>query len=164
MSKILLAISFLFLIGFNTNAQENTKKWAQQTQFRLGYYHLGSYSKENPSFFLEHQMNYKISDHWRLGVGAGINLYPSALAYPLYLDGQYHFSLGKLPAHFSQSYGVNLKLGELSFFSHRYVGNFNLLLFPKKKIQLMTGLGYLYVWDNHGGKNVSFLLNIGIQY
>lgn len=159
------SLILLFLVVMvKANAQENMQKWSQQTHLRVGFYHLGSYSKENPSLFLEHQLNYKVHEKWNLGVGAGVNLYPAALAYPIYMEGQYRFSCRGLPSYLSQSYGVNLSLGEYSFFSHRYIGNFNVLLLQQKKIQLITGLGYLYIWDHWGGKNISFLLNAGVEF
>ena len=164
MNKKLFLILMIFSLTLaELNAQENTQKWSQQVDASVGFYHLGAYAKENPSLFLEYQANYRVLKKINIGLGAGVNLYPAALAYPLYVEAQYRFSIGDLPAYTSQSYGVNLKLGERSFFSHRNVGNLNVILFQDKNVQLISGLGYLFLWDNYGGKNISFLFNVGIE-
>lgn len=167
MNKNCLFFFFVIIFHFSSEAQISLKRsdgMNNQTNFRLGFYHLGSYSKENPSLFLEHQVNYHFKEYYSLGLGVGMNLYPAALAFPLYLEGQRLINIGGRQFYFTQSYGVNLKLGDLSFFSHRYNGNFNAMFFFERKVKLIAGLGYLYLWDNYGGKNVSFLLNIGVQY
>lgn len=162
MSKVII-ILILFLSVLYSNGQEE-RLFTQQTQLRLGFYHLGSYAKERPVFLIEHQLNYQVDSRLKLGVGAGVSLYPAALAYPIHIQGQYHFTLANIKSYLSQDYGVNLSLGENSFFSHRYTGGYHLIFNNDKKIQWITGLGYLYLWDNFGGKNVSFLINLGILF
>jgi hypothetical protein len=162
MNKVIIILVFFFSV-FDTVGQ-NKPLLTQQTQFRLGFYHLGSYAKERPAFLIEHQFNYEVVNRFKLGVGIGVSLYPGALAYPVHIQGQYHFLIGKRKSYLSQDYGINLRLGANSFFSQRYTGGYHLIFNSHKKIEWITGLGYLYIWDNYGGKNISFLINVGILF
>lgn len=150
------------LISSGIQAQDKGS-WISEINLRTGFYHVGSYSKENPSFFFEPEIYYRVLEKIDIGFGAGINLYPATLAYPIFLRGKYHFNIASFNAYISQSYGVNLRLGNLSFFSHRYTGGFGNYWLDKEKWSLLTGVKYLLLLDHYGGRNIGFLANIGIR-
>lgn len=167
MNKFTLYSLFLLLFSCSGITQEQVSsgnEWSNQTSFRTGFYHLGSYAKENPSFFLEQQLDFIFQEKYSLGLGTGFNIYPAALAFPVFVEGKRILNINQKRFHVTQSYGVNLKLGDIFFYSNRYMGNFNIVLSENQRVDLVTGLGYVYLWDSHGGKNVSFLFNIYITY
>jgi len=155
----------LFVLGCATlgysQDEADAGPWRTKTIFRTSFYHLGSYSKEKPSFFLEQNVNFVLSSRFYLGLQMGVNLYPSLLAFPVSLQGKYYLSPSALKMYINQSVGRNIKLGKSSFPSNRYVGSLGLDLGLGNSSRLSPHLGYSFIWDKFGGGALSFFVGLG---
>jgi len=133
------------------------------TSLSASFLRLGSYSKERPTFFIEQDFDYRFNDRVSLGLGLGFNLYPALLAFPVALNGKYYFKINKRSFLFKQSIGRNIRLADIFFSSNRYLGSFAMQI-PLKQSALFPEVGYNFLWDRFGGKNVGFFLGISWKY
>lgn len=63
----------------------------------------------------------------------------------------------------NQSLGRNIKISDVFYRSNRYIGAINMNI-PIKKMSLVPELGYNFLWDKYGGKNLSFFIGVGLEY
>ncbi|MFK8044108.1 MAG: hypothetical protein AB8B72_01335 [Crocinitomicaceae bacterium] len=159
----LLLILFMCL-SLSVNAQsDSVKGWSGESNFLMTVYRLGSYVKERPTFFLEQNFNYRFHDHFSAGAGLGINAYPGLLGFPVGVHGKYHFAIKSMNFSVLQSYHRYLNLGDLFFKSNRYLGEL-VGHVELNKIELTPRIGYNYLFDKYDGRNLGFLLGIGVSY
>jgi hypothetical protein len=160
----ILTIILITISTFDSKAQNLTDKGLSgETYFYSSFYRLGSYNKERPTFFLEQNINYRFNKRFSAGVGLGIDLYPALLAFPLFIDVKYHFKIMSLPFNLTQSLGRNIKLTDTFFTSYRYMGDLSLTI-KLKKMNINPRIGYNFLWEKYGGKNLGFFAGIGIEY
>ncbi len=159
--RVLTLLSFSFCL-LSVQAQSNPK-WTGETSFLLTAYRLGSYEKERPTFFVEQNFSRRLNEHFSVGAGLGINVYPALLAFPVQVNGKYHFKIKSLPFSIMQSYGRNIKLSDVFFKSNRYLGEVR-ANFSVGKVNLVPRVGYNLLWDRYGGRNLGFLIGIGVEY
>lgn len=169
MNRFCLVLLFIIGIHFGANAQQKrfappTHYFYGHTRFDVGFYHIGSYSKERPILYLEQSFNYWLNQRFSFGAGFGINLYPAALAFPVFVNGNYHFTVGRHFLTWSNTLGANLRLGELSFSSFRYLGTVSAPVYSRKSVKIVPEVGYSLLLDRSGGGAITFLAGIGIQY
>jgi len=162
--KLIKLITFIFILNSISGTSQELTKWEGKSQLMTGIYHFGSYAKEGPIFFLEQHFFYNFNHRYSIGIGAGLDIYPGGLALPIMIEGKYNFTLFKKPAFFSQSIGKYILSNELFFSANRNVGAFGLVVNPDKKVLIVPEIGYSYLWDKYGGKELSFLINLGVQY
>ena len=143
---------------------QSDNKWMGNTKLTVSYFHLGSYSKERPLLFLDQSFEYVVAPKFRIGMGTGINLYPANLTIPVFADFKYITELNKMGVFIHQSYGYNLKLGDVGFFSHRFNGGFGFNIRLSEKLTLDPELGYVLNLDNFGGGSLSFTAAVGLYY
>lgn len=143
---------------------QSINKWMGNTKLTVSYFHVGSYSKERPLFFLDQSFEYVVTPKFRIGLGTGINLYPADLTVPIFADFKYLTELSKFGFFVHQTYGYNLKLGDIGFFSHRLTGGVGLNFRIGERMTLDPELGYLLNMDNYGGGSISFVGSIGLYY
>ena len=113
---------------------------------------------------MEQQFDYRFYAHFSIGGGLGLNLYPAALAFPLFVHGKYHFHIAGIKAYLHQSLGIHLKLSPLFFAANRYLGSLGADLTLGEKLILSPELGDSLIWDKYGGGALSALLGIGVKY
>jgi hypothetical protein len=160
--NILILIILLSASGIKAQT-DLSKRWTGETYLLSSFYRLGSYSKERPTLFLEQDFNNRLSERFSVGAGFGISLYPSLLAFPVSVNGKYHFRIKSIPFSIIQSYARHIKLSDVFFASNRYIGELRANL-PLKKVTINPRLGYNFLWDKYGGKNLSFIVGVGIEY
>lgn len=161
--KYILFVLIIFSAA-QSNAQENYMKgWTGETSFSLSFYRLGSYVKERPTFFLEQAFLNRINKRLSLGAGICINAYPALLGMPIYASGVYHLNIKSYHLSFNQTFGRNVKLGDVFFDSWRCLGYCELGI-SLKNVLLKPKLGYNLLWDKYGGRNLSFIIGIGLKY
>jgi hypothetical protein len=153
----------IYLLSFNGFGQ-SSNKWMGNTGLTVSYFHINSYSKERPLFFLDQTFEYVVAPKFRIGLGTGINLYPADLTIPIFADFKYLTELNKFGFFVHQSYGYNLKLGNLGFFSHRLIGGFGVNLKLNSRLTIDPELGYVLNLDNFGGGSLSFVASVGLYY
>lgn len=134
------------------------------TRLDVGTLHAGSYRKERPIIFLEQEFNYRLGERFSVGLGTGIDLYPGALAFPVFLSGTYAFPVGQQQASVQTSLGANLRIAELFFFSYRNVSSLGWVLGRERKVQWVPRLGYVMNLDRYWGGSLSALFGLDIRY
>lgn len=167
MNKLILALVFVLSLGFSPAFGQSAGDEAGlygATRFDLGLLHAGSYRKERPIFFLEQEVGYRFNDHGSVGIGAGIDLYPGALALPVYVAAAYSLDLLQKRTLWQTSVGVNLPLGDPFFFSYRNVSSVGIPLLNGNRMQLVPKLGYILNMDRYVGGSLSALLGIDLRY
>jgi hypothetical protein len=167
MNKI-LSLFILLLLTFSSWAQgwvpDRGAHIYGYTRFETGYPHVGSYSKERPTFALEQEFVYPIRRSFSVGIGAGIALYPAAYTIPIHIIGSYRFDFLGIRLSWNHRIGMNTKIGENAFFGYRYNSDIRYHRALTRKIGGFVGIGANYLWDRWGGKSLSGALNIGISY
>ena len=132
--------------------------------FTISYYHIGSYSKESPFLGLEQSINYSVFEKIQIGLGSGINVYPSTFTFPIISSITYSLPISSnWNCSILQSYGRNMKFKKNGFKSNRYFGQLSFKHPIKKNIQISPSIGYLYNWDKWGGQSLSFTIGIGLH-
>jgi len=154
----------IIVISLSAGSAQAQMSWMGKTKLTVSYYHIGSYSKERPLVFLDQSFEMVIKPQFRIGLGTGVNLYPSDLTVPLFMNLKYVKEMGKIGFFAQQSYGVNLKLGSIGFFSHRLVGGAGVMIRLKDRLTLDPELGYVLNLDNYGGGSLSFTTSLGVYY
>lgn len=163
MNKITLFF-ILLLLTFSSWTQDRGRNLYGYTRLEAGYPHVGSYSKERPSFALEQEFTYPIRRSFSLGFGTGIALYPAAYTIPIHLIGSYRFDFLGVRLSWNHRIGLNTRIGENAFFGYRYNTDFRYHRILTRKVGGFVGLGANYLWDGWGGKSLSGAINIGISY
>ncbi len=165
MRSIKIALLIVLLMGLSLSYAQITPvtKWSGETYLMSSFFRLGSYQKERPTIFLEQTLNYRLNDRFSLGAGFGINAYPALFGFPVHVNGKYNFNIKNKTFSIIQSYGRNIKFGDISFNSNRYLGEIRMIL-VLKKVNLTPRIGYNYLWDRYNGRNLSFLVGIGLKY
>lgn len=158
---ILLFCLFLSAVGFG---QSDTPNFHGITRFELGYPHVGSYSKERPTFSLEQGFTYNINQRFAAGIETGIALYPGAFTIPLHLLGTYSFNVGAQHFNWNHRIGMNLRAGENSFFSYRYNTDLRWIIPSGTSVNFFAGIGGNFLWDRWGGRALNGTLNLGLVY
>lgn len=162
--KLIKSIVVLTFTTLTVSAYgQSVPKWSGETSLLLTVYRLGSYQKERPTFFLEQNFDRRVSDRFSLGAGFGVNAYPALLAFPAQLNAKYHFKIKSTPFSIMQSYGRNIKLSDVFFNSNRYLGELRANI-SVGKVDLTPRIGYNYLWDRYHGRNLGFLLGVGVEY
>lgn len=134
------------------------------TNLHGSFYHIGSYSKERPAFYLEQELNYYVSNELSLGIQTGINLYPGLLGFPVSITAHKENYTTARTLIFTQSIGRNFGIGELFFSNYRYWGSMGIVLNEAKKMRFIPELGYSLLWDRYGGGALSFFAGVRLSY
>lgn len=151
------------LISSSSFGQEKKVKWMTTTQVIGSYYHLGSYSKETPLSGIEQLIELQPFEKFRFGLGSGFNLYPSTGTIPIFASFRFITPISrKWNFYVLQSYGRNIKTGDIGFNSNRYYGDVGGSYQLSDRLSLNAGMGYLMNWDRFGGKSLSFTGSIGL--
>ncbi len=158
---ILIIALFASVIGYSQ--AELVTKWKGETYLMASFFRLGSYQKERPTIFLEQTINYRLNERFSLGAGFGVNAYPALLGFPVHVNGKYNFKIKNRTFSIIQSYGRNIKFGDISFNSNRYLGELRMIL-VLKNVNLTPRIGYNYLWDGYDGRSLSFLVGVGLKY
>lgn len=162
MNKVKL--SFLLILQLTAVSVFSQEKLKTATRPAVGFYHIGSYSKERPILLLEQDLDYVINPSFKLGIHAGFNLYPAAAALPLGLHARYVMQAKKTSCIITQGYSRHLKLTPVFFSANRYYGTLGICFNKQKRLQIIPELGYLYLWEQYGGKAISFTAGIRLTY
>ncbi|MCB9224490.1 MAG: hypothetical protein R2780_14830 [Crocinitomicaceae bacterium] len=163
----LFILLFLLLPCFaqDESADDGKIKFVGSTHLIGSYYHLGSYSKERPLGFIEQSFEIVASPNYWFGIGTGFNLYPGTAVVPIYVSSRYVKDFNpKWGMHILQSYGRNIKMGNLGFNSNRLYGDIGARYSFKELLGINFGMGYLFNWDRWGGMSLSFTGSVGIYY
>ena len=163
--KYIIVLSLLLNL-FSAQAQTGSfeKSWHSKTNLKLSLYHFGGYASERAIIYIEQHLAYRIHPKFSVGGGFGINSYPFLLAFPIFVEGQYHFKIKSRASYIYQSLGRNIKITDVFFKSNRYVGSLGTKLKLSKKLSLAPELGYSLIWDKYGGGDLSLFVGIGIGY
>lgn len=158
----------LILVTFSLSnfGQENMRRPIYlSTQLDLSFYHLGSYSKERATIYLEQAVDYQFDNGIQVGGSFGFNAYPGLLAIPL--GGQVRFPVLKKRRSdwfITQSLHKNLPVGNLFYGGNRYRGELSSILYQNDKLQIIPALGYSFIWDRYGGIALSFNAGLRVTY
>ena len=143
---------------------QSSLKWTATTDVFMSYYHVDSYAKERPIIALEEVIDFSPFERWKYGLGFGANLYPATLTVPVFLSVKHIKPLrNDLRLSIFQTYGRNLRFGELGFSSSRNYGGLGLSLRLKDGMRVEPKIGYLLNWDKWGGASLSFTLGVGLE-
>ncbi|PLW93418.1 MAG: hypothetical protein C0592_06260 [Marinilabiliales bacterium] len=93
-----------------------------------------------------------------------MGLYPAALSLSVYINANYHFGIDNTKLIWQNSFGGNVRLGDLFFAASNYKTGLALPLFNNIRIQLQPEAGVHYLFNLTGRKSLSIYAGFGIAY
>lgn len=154
------------LLAFPVLAQgQNTDTgWFGLSKVEIGSFHAGSYRKERPIVMVQEIVAYQFHPRLSLGIGTGLDIYPAALGFPVYLNGAYQFRVGPGQGVAQTSMGMNLRLSDVFFRSMRHSSSLGYAFSIGKRKVLLPKLGYLLNLDGYAGGSLSLVFGLDLVY
>ncbi|GAB5418301.1 MAG: hypothetical protein Crog4KO_15950 [Crocinitomicaceae bacterium] len=162
MNKLFAIFIFLFLA--NVSWSQRNFYITGYTRVEVGYPHAESYQKECASFALEQAFSYPINRHFSVGLGTGFALYPAAYTIPAFFKGTFRIPIKNKSISWDHRIGMNLKVGQNSFFGYRYNTTLHYSIRLNRKMLAFAGVGANFLWDEWSDKSLSGALHTGIIY
>ena len=148
--------------GFAQNGEY--RPWMGNSKLIVGYYQAAGFADHSPVVGMEQSFEYALYPKFRIGLGTGVNVYPSDLTFPVFGTFKYVQQLKWCGLFVLQSYGMNTRFGNTGFSSHRNYGAVGLMFRLKEKLTIDPELGYLLNWNSAGIISLNLTAGVGLYY